>query len=68
MNNNIDISRAIIAGLEVFDDREIRVPAHLLEDLATLKSVLKNIRTGVLVIATPDRILPAGAEPPGKED
>ena len=65
--DNIDISKAIIAGLEVLNDKEIRVRSDLIEDLAILKEILFSIRSGKLVLAPPERILPAGAQLP-KED
>ena len=63
-NENVDISRAIIAGLEALNDREIKVRADLIEDLAVLKNILRNIRSGNLVIASPERILPKDAKLP----
>ena len=66
-DNNIDISRAIIAGLEVLNDKEIRVRSDLIEDLSVLKEILFSIRSGKLILAPPERILPAGAQLP-KED
>lgn len=66
MNNNdkFDISNAIIAGLEVLNDREIKVRADLMDDLVVLKNILGNIKSGNLVIASPDRILSKDAEQP----
>lgn len=64
-NDNIDVSRAIIAGLDVLNDKDIRVRSDLIDDLALLKNILISINNGHLVIASPERILPKGAEVPG---
>lgn len=67
-NNNVDIGKAIVAGLEVLNDPEIKVKADLIEDLAVLKSLLKTIGSGKLVVASPDRILSQDVvEPEQKE-
>ena len=66
-DNNIDISRAVIAGLEALSDRDVKVRSDLIEDLGVLKNLLRAIRTGQLVIASPERILPADAQTPVEE-
>lgn len=66
-DNNIDISRAVIAGLEALSDRDVKVRSDLIEDLSVLKNLLKAIRAGQLVVASPERILPANAQIPAEE-
>ena len=63
-DNNIDIGRAVIAGLETLNDREIKVRSDLVEDLGVLKNILRAISSGQLVVATRDRLLPTDAERP----
>ena len=66
-NNNVDISRAVIAGLEALSDRDVKVRSDLIEDLGVLKNLLRAIRAGQLVVASPERILPANAQTPAEE-
>jgi hypothetical protein len=67
-NNNVDIGKAIAAGLEVLSDPEIKVKADLIEDLVVLKGLLNTISSGKLVVASPDRILSQDVvEPEQKE-
>lgn len=66
-DNNIDISRAVIAGLEALSDRDVKVRSDLIEDLSVLKNLLKAIRAGQLVVASPERILPVNAQTPAED-
>ena len=67
MNNNLNIEKAIVTGLEVLNDPNNRVPSNTIEDLSVFKGVLRAILNGELVIASPDRLLPEGAVTPNKE-
>ena len=49
-NNNIDISRAIVVGLEILDSPETKISSNLIEDVAMLKSILRALHTGQVII------------------
>jgi hypothetical protein len=63
-NNNVDIRKAIVVGLDILNDPQVRVPVSAVNDLAVLKGLLQAIGNGELVIASPDRILPQDAKLP----
>ena len=52
-----DISRAVQAGINLLEgDEPLPISPSEIEHLAQLKGLLKAIRTGQLVLATPDKI------------
>ena len=51
-----NIFKAINAGLQHLDDKEVRVRSDLIVDLVELKSILIAIMNGQLIIATPDMV------------
>lgn len=61
---DLQLTNAIKIGLETLSDPEIRVRARDTEDLANLKDILRGLLNGNLVLATPDRLLPADAQLP----
>ena len=67
MNNNIDLQKAIVTGLEVLNDPDNKVASNTIEDLAVFKNILRAVLNGELVLASPDRILPEGAVTPNEE-
>ena len=52
--NELDISQALKAGLSLLTDRQVRVPALDIDDLAALKGILIRLVRGELLIVTPD--------------
>lgn len=62
--NRQNIFRALNAGLNHLSDPEVRPRADQIDDLAELKGILRAVINGQLIIATPDRLIPEGAEKP----
>ena len=62
-----DISKFIQLGLQTLSSDEVKIPSSQIEDLAAFKEILKAVLSGQLILATPDRVLPEGAERPNKE-
>jgi len=67
MDKETNLRNAIITGLNIMNDDVVRVPASQIETLADFKDILKGLLNGQLVLATPDRVLPADAQLPNKE-
>lgn len=63
MNENKQLSQAIIIGLETLSSDDIKVSAKDIESLASFKGLLRALLNGELVIATPDRITPEESKP-----
>ena len=57
MNEQIDFSRAITAGLEELSRKDRDVSSANIEALAEFKLILRAIMQGNLVLASPDRIV-----------
>lgn len=64
---DLQLTNAIKIGLETLSDPEIRVRARDTEDLANFKDILRGLLNGNLVLASPDRLLPADAQLPNQE-
>jgi hypothetical protein len=67
-NNNIDISRAIVVGLEILDSPETKISSNLIEDVAMLKSILRALQAGQVVIVSPDKMVQPEVTPVGKDE
>lgn len=67
MDNKLDLTNAIQAGLYELDRRDRDVTSANIEALADFKGILRALLNRQLVIATPDKLLPEGAQLPNKE-
>ena len=66
MDNRIDLTNAIQAGLYELDRRDRDVTSANVEALAEFKGLLRALLNKQLVIATPDKLLPEDTQSPNK--
>ena len=64
-DNSAQLTAAIQCGLATLSESELRVSASSIEALATLKSVLRALLTGELILSSPDREMPTDDTDPG---
>ena len=61
-NDNINIKRAVIVGLEVLNDPTVKIPSNYIEDLSVLKGILRSLNNGQLVLVPADNKVPEEPE------
>lgn len=64
MNKDQDITKSVNAMLEHLNDPTVRVRSDLMDDIVSFKHILYAIANRQLILASPERIIPADKPQP----